>query len=461
MQDGIAFGGAQGFRQKDKIKEADMAWQEEYRSKIMSADKALDMIQSGNRIVIQHAAGEPSYLVQVLLEKKEQYRNVEIVHQVSLGPCDYCGPEMEPFFHHNAIFLGKGARRAVAEGRADYIPCFNFEIPRLFKDGYLPVDVALVQVAPPDDAGRCSLGISIDYTLGAAKNAKYVIAQVNRHMPRTFGESTLHVSEIAAFVEHDAPLLELKPGAIGDVEKAIGQNCAKLIQDGDTLQLGIGNIPDAVLYSLKDKKDLGIHSEMISDGVVALAEAGIITNAKKTIDKGKFVIAFLMGTRRLYDYVHENPAIEMRPYNYVTHPMTIMQHDNIVSINSCVQVDFSGQVCAEMVGSRQISGVGGQVDFIRGASMAKNGRAIIAMPSTTTDGSISKIVPDLDEGACVTTSRNDVDFVVTEYGIARLRGKNLRQRAKILIGIAHPDFRKDLTEAFEKRFKCQWEDVSV
>ena len=328
-------------------------------------------------------------------------------------------------------------------------------LPKLFKTT-MPVDVALIQVTPPDEHGYCSLGVSVDYTKPAAEAAKTVIAQVNDRMPRTMGESFIHVTEIDCFVEHSAPIIELGAPKIGDVERAIGENCASLISDGDTLQLGIGAIPDAVLLFLKDKKDLGIHSEMFSDGVVELVEAGVVTNKKKTFHPGKMVVTFLMGSKKLYDFVNNNPTVEMYPVDYVNDPVVIMKNDNIVSINSCVQADLMGQVCSESIGLTQISGVGGQVDFVRGAMMAKNGKSIIAMPSTAGKGKFSKIVPLLDEGAAVTTSRNDVDYIVTEYGIAALRGKTLRERAKALIQIAHPDFREGLALEYEKRFKVAY-----
>lgn len=432
-----------------------------YDRKLMTAGQALDLINSGDRVVVQHAAGEPSHLLDVLVEKREQYRDVELVHMVPLGKCAYCAEGMERHFRHNSLFAGKNTRQALLDGRADYTPCYNSEIPRLFRDGYLLVDAALIHVSPPDAEGNLSLGISVDYTLQAAHSAKTVIAQVNRNMPRTCGESTLHASQITALVEHDAPILELRPGPISDVEKAIGGNCARLICDGDTLQLGIGSLPDAVLLFLKDKKDLGIHTEMFSDGVVDLVKAGVITNARKNFHPGKMVAAFLMGTRKLYDFVHENPMVEMKPVDYVTSPFVIMRNDNMVSINSCVQVDFTGQVSSESIGREQISGPGGQVDFVRGASMGKNGRSIIAMPSTAAKGAISKIVPDLDEGAFVTTPRSEVQYIVTEYGIAPMRGKSLRQRGKLLIQIAHPSFREELIREFERRYKCAINDVKV
>ncbi|GHV53663.1 4-hydroxybutyrate CoA-transferase [Deltaproteobacteria bacterium] len=438
-----------------------MSWKEIYAQKCMDADTALNLIKSGDRVVVQHAAGEPSYLVETLVQKKEQYRDVEIVHMVAMGDSPYCAEGMEKHFRHNSLFVGRTTRKAVSEGRADYTPCYNSDIPRLFRDGYLPVDVALLHVSPPDSDGNVSIGISVDYTLQGAKSAKTIIAQVNKNMPRTFGQTMFPVSAITAFVEHDAPIIELKPASVSDVEKAIGENCAKLINDGDTLQLGIGSIPDAVLLFLKNKKDLGIHTEMFSDGVVELVEAGVITNAKKNFHPGKFVAAFLMGTRRLYDFVHENKNVEMRPVDYVTNPAIVCQNDNLVSINSCVQIDITGQVCSESIGREQISGPGGQVDFVRGASMGKNGRSIIAFPSTAAKGKISKIVPNLDEGAFVTTPRNEVDYIITEYGIARLRGRTLRQRAKLLIGIAHPSFREELSRVFEERYHCRLADVAV
>lgn len=430
-----------------------MEWKEVYQSRIISAERALDEIKSNSRIVFGHAAGEPKHLVQTLVSKKDQYENVEIAHMVSLGTSEYAKPGMEKHFRHNALFVGGGTRKAVEEGRADFTPCFFHEVPKFFKNGSLPVDAALIQVTPPDEEGYVSLGVSVDYTLGAARNAKLVIAQVNSMMPCTGGDSKMHVSEIDYFVKFDEPIFELKPPTIGEVEKAIGENCAKLINDGDTLQLGIGAIPDAVLLFLKDKKDLGIHSEMISDGVLELVKAGVITNSKKSIHKGKSVVTFLMGTQKLYDYVNNNSEVELYPVDYVNNPIVVMKNDNIVAINSCVQVDLMGQVASESVGLKQISGTGGQVDFVRGAAMASSGKAIMAMPSTAAKGTVSKIVPLLDEGAAVTTLRTDVDYIVTEYGIASLKGKSLRERARELINITHPDFREQLKMVYEDRFK--------
>ena len=430
-----------------------MSWNDIYQSRLSSVEDALKHIPNHSRVVTGHAAGEPSWLLTKLAEHKDWFHDVEICHMVSLGANEYCQEDMAGHFRHNALFVGKNTKQAVNDGRGDYTPCFFYEIPKLFEKS-LPVDVALIMTTPPDDNGKVSLGVSVDYTKAAVKNSKYVIAQVNDQMPFTYGDSLVDVSEIDCFVEHSAPLPELQPAKLTDIEKAIGKNCASLIQDGDTLQLGIGAIPDAVLLSLKDKKDLGIHSEMFSDGVVELVEAGVITNRKKELLPGKMIANFLMGTKRLYDFVDHNEAVGMYPADFTNDPVVVAKNDHIVCINSCVQIDLQGQACSESVGLKQISGVGGQVDFIRGASMADHGISILAFPSTAGKGKISKIVPFLDEGAAVTTSRNDIDYVVTEYGVAHLKGKTLRERAKALISIAHPDFRGGLIDEYERRFHC-------
>lgn len=418
-------------------------FREIYRDKFVTAEHAVQSIKSGNRVVLGHACGEPSVLVDALVARAEELRDVEIVHMVAMGQAKYTRPEMEKSFRHNALFVGGSTRKAVEEKRADYTPCFFSEIPRLFTNKILPVDIALIQVAPPDDEGFCSFGLSVDYTSSAAESAGIVIAQINRNFPRTAG-TKIHLSKIDFLVEKDEPVLELKPPVIGEIEKMIGENVASLVQDGATLQLGIGAIPDAVLLFLTHKKDLGIHSEMFSDGVVVLAEAGVITNRKKTINPGKFTASFLMGTRKLYDFIDNNQDVDMQPIAYVNDPFIIGQHENMVSINSALQVDLIGQVNAEMIGSKQYSGIGGQVDFVRGASRSKNGKSIIAMPSTAAGGKLSRIACELDRGAAVSTSRNDVHYIATEYGVADLRGKSLAQRARALIAIAHPDFREAL-----------------
>ncbi|MDR0519411.1 MAG: 4-hydroxybutyrate CoA-transferase, partial [Clostridiales Family XIII bacterium] len=397
----------------------------------------------------------PPALTRAMMDNAENYKDVVIHHMVRLGPLDFATPGMEEHFRIEPWFSAGNARAAISEGRGDFAPVFFHEVPILIRNRRLGCDVALVDVSPPDANGFVSTGTSVDYTHQAIKTAKYVIAQVNSRMPRTYGESFLHVSEFDAFVEEDSELFEVAPPTITDVEKAIGEHCASLVENGSTLQLGIGAIPDAVMLFLKDKKDLGIHSEMIADGTLELYNSGVINNSMKSENKGKMTVTFLMGTRALYDFAHENPAVEVKPVDYVNHPMTVARQHKMVCINSAIQVDIMGQVNAEAIGFKQFSGVGGQVDFVRGSAMAEGGKSVIAMPSVTVkkDGStISKIVSFLDTGAPVTTSRCDTDYVVTEYGIAEIKGKSLRQRAKNLIAIAHPDSRDALKEEFEKRF---------
>lgn len=431
-----------------------MNWRERYADKICTAKEAVSHIKSGDRVVVAHACSEPAALMDAMVAcaAEYDYRDVEIVHMVPMRGADYCAPELSERFHHNGLFLGGGTKEAVAEGRADFTPVFFSEIPELVRTG-LRADVALLQVSEPDEHGYCSYGLSCDYTKPAAQAAAIRIAQVNKQMPRTLGDNFIHLSNIDYIVPEDLPLIQLQPPKISDVQKKIGENIASLVNDRDCLQLGIGAIPDAVLLFLKEKKDLGIHSEMFSDGVVELIEAGVITNQYKQIDRGQCVASFLMGTEKLYQYVHNNPAVRMMPVDYVNDPRVISQNDCVVSINSCVEVDLMGQVCSEAVGLRQISGVGGQVDFVRGARMSKGGKTIIAMPATAAKGTISKIVPFLTPGAAVTTSRNDVDYIVTEYGIAQLHGKTLRARADALIEIAAPEFREALRQECQSRFK--------
>lgn len=428
-----------------------MTWRTWYKEHLFTPAQAVQQIKSGQRVVVAHACGEPSIILDALVANAAQYENVEIIHMVAMGKAAYCQPQYDKNFHHNAFFLGGSTRAAAAEGRVDFTPVYFSEIPGLLREDLRP-NVTLLQCSPPDAHGYVSLGVSVDYTKPAAEASDLVIAQVNQNMPRTLGNSFLHVTQIGCLVEADTPVIELAPPKIGDVERAIGENVASLVRDGDTLQLGIGAIPDAVLLFLKEKNDLGIHTEMFSDGVVELVEAGVITNKAKTLHRGQSVATFLMGTRRLYDYVNNNPAVAMYPVDYVNDPYVIGQNDNLVSINSCVQVDIMGQVVSTSAGLRQISGVGGQVEFVRGANLSKGGRAIMAMPSTTGKGKISKIVPFLDQGSAVTTTRNEVNYVITEYGIAKLKGKSLRQRAEALIRIAHPDFRDELTAEFRRRY---------
>jgi 4-hydroxybutyrate CoA-transferase len=360
--------------------------------------------------------------------------------------------DMDGHFKHNALFVGSNSRNALKRNQGDYTPCFFNEVPSLFKEGYLPVDTALIQVSPPDEKGMMSFGVSNDYTKAAAECAKVVIAEVNPNMPRVMGDNFIHVDDVDYMVKTDNPIFELAMPKIGELEKKIGENCASLIEDGSTLQLGIGAIPDAVLLFLKDKKDLGIHTEMFSDGILELINLGVINNSKKSLHKGKMISTFLMGSKALYDYVDNNSDVELYPVDYVNHPVTIMKNDNIVSINSCLQVDLMGQVSSESIGLTQFSGVGGQVDYVRGASMAKGGKSIIAIPSTASKGTLSRIVPFIDKGSAITTSRNDVQYIVTEYGVANLKGKTLKQRARNLIDISHPKFREALEEEYNKRF---------
>ena len=435
----------------------DKPWKAEYREKLVSADEAVSHIRSGQRIVFSHAAGESLVLSDALVRNRALFENVEIVHMVAMGEAKYCEPGMEKHFRHNSFFLGASTRKAAKEGRADVTPVYFSEVPELFRTT-LPVDAVFLNLSPPDEHGYCSFGISVDYSKPAAMEAELVIAQINPSMPRTLGDSFIHISDIDYIVEADTPLIELPPAGISEVERAIGKNCASLIEDGDTLQLGIGAIQDAVLGFLKEKKDLGIHSEMISDGIVELYEGGVITNRRKSLHAGKSIVTFLMGTRKLYDFADNNPAVELHPVDYVNDPYVIAQNERLVSVNSCVQVDLMGQIVSASVGRRQISGVGGQVDFVRGANMSRGGKSIMAMPSTAAEGRISKIVPVIGEGAAVTTSRYDADYIVTEYGAARLKGESLRNRAKMLIRIAHPDFRRMLAEEYEKRFREAWSD---
>jgi 4-hydroxybutyrate CoA-transferase len=398
-----------------------------------------------------------------MIANKDAYENVEIVHMVSLSPAPYCGREMRKHFIHNSFFVGVNSREAVNGGWAKYTPCFFHELPRLFNDGTLPIDVTVCQLSLPDDEGYCSFGISVDYTKPAAEASKIVIAQINEQMPRTCGDSFIHVSKLDYIVEYNEPMLELgheKTGTTGiekeqyvakiTAEMDIGRYCAELIEDGACLQLGIGAIPDAVLPFLEEKKDLGIHTEMFADGVVDLVQKGVINGERKNIHKGKLIANFLMGTRKLYDFVDNNPSVEMHPVNYTNDPYVIGQNDKVVSINSCLQVDLLGQVASDTIGPTQFSGVGGQVDFVRGAARSKGGKSVLAFPSTAGGGKHSRIVPRLDPGAVVTTSRCDVHYVVTEFGIANLHGKSVRDRAKQLIAIAHPDFRGQLNKDLEK-----------
>ena len=426
-------------------------WREEYSQRITSKEEAIKKVKSKDRVVFGHAAGEPIVLVDELVQQKERLQDVEIVHMVPLRECKYCLPEMGPHFRHNSLFAGAGTRQAIKEGRADYTPTFFSEIPRLFKDKILPVDVALIQLAPPDDQGYMSFGISVDYTSQAAKSSKIVIAEVNDQMPSTYG-AKVHISDIDFIVESDRPLIEIPLPKITPIEEKIGNYIADLVPDRANLQLGIGGIPDAALKFLVGKKDLGIHTEMFSDGVVELYEKGIITNEYNNLHPGKFIATFLMGTNYLYKFVDKNPIVEMHPVDYTNNILIAGKVEKLISINSALQIDLFGQVCADTLGTQQYSGVGGQVDFVRASSASPGGKSIIALSSTNKAETITRIVAKLNEGTCVTTSRNDVHYVVTEYGIANLRGITIRERAKRLIEIAHPKFREQLLLDFNKQF---------
>jgi len=432
-------------------------WKEIYNSRLCTAAEAVKNIKSGDRVAFAHAVAEPAELVNAMVANAAAYKDVEVCHMVTLGKGEYTKPEYQENFRFNGWFTSPATRGSIAEGHGDFTPVFFHEVPNYIRKGIFALDVFMVMVSPPDEHGYCCVGVSADYTMQGIESAKIVLAQVNDQVPVVFGDTFVHVSKIDKFVESSHPLFELGLPKIGELELEIGKHCAELVEDGSTLQLGIGAIPDAVLQSLKDKKDLGIHSEMISDGVVDLFEAGVINNSQKGLHKNKMIVTFLMGSKRLYDFARENPAIEMRTVDYVNNPCIVAQNTKLVCINSCLAVDFMGQVVSDSIGIKQFSGVGGQVDFVRGAAMSLDGKgkAIIAMPSVATkkDGSmVSKITPYIDHGAAVTTSRNDVDYIVTEYGIAELKGKTLKERARNLINIAHPEFREELKAEFEKRF---------
>jgi 4-hydroxybutyrate CoA-transferase len=427
-----------------------MNWQEQYRRKTVNPQEAMRCIQSGMRVYIHPGCAEPEALAEALMARGPFVKNVEIVHLLTLGQADYIAPQMEGHFRHNAMFIGGNVRQAVNEGRADYTPVFLSQIEALFESGQMPIDVALIQVSPPDAHGFCSFGVGVDTTLTAARQAKFVVAQVNDQMPRTYGDSFIHVSDIDSIVETSRPLCELKPIEITSVHHAIGRNVASLIEDGATLQLGIGGIPDAVLLELSGHKDLGIHTEMLSDSVIPLIDSGVINGSRKAIHRGKIVTGFVLGTKNLFNFVNNNPAFEFHPNAYTNDPYVISENHKMVAVNSALQVDITGQVCADSIGTFFYSGIGGQVDFIRGASRCRGGKPIIAIPATAKNGNLSRIVPMLDPGAGVVTSRGSVHYVVTEYGVAYLHGRTIRQRAEALIEIAHPKFRDELYAYCEK-----------
>jgi len=424
--------------------------QRSYGDKRMSLKEALSLIKTGDHIFIGSACGEPQYLVKGLVEKADLADN-EILHVHTLGVAPYTKPIYSERFRLNAFFVGINTREAVAEGRADYTPVFLSELPRLIAKGMVPIDVALIQVTPPDEHGFCSLGVSVEITKTAAEKAKLIIAQVNRQMPRVLGDSFIHISDIDVVVEHDEPILECPRPEQDIISERIARYVSELVEDESTLQVGIGSVPDAVLDALRDKKDLGIHTELLTEGVVDLVEDGVVTCAKKTINRGKIIASFAMGTRRLYDFIDNNPMVEFYESDYVNNPFVISQHKKMIAINQALEVDLTGQVCSDSLGYRFYSGLGGQADFMRGAMLSEGGKAITVIPSTAKEGKISRIRTLLSEGAGVVLTRGDVDYVVTEYGAASLRGKTIRERALSLINIAHPKFRNELLEWAKQR----------
>lgn len=420
-------------------------------SKYVTAAQAVQVVNSGNRVYVQAAAATPTVLTKALAERAGELRNVEICHLHTEGEAPYANPELRDSFHVNSFFIGQNVRHTLTAGNGSYTPVFLSELPRLFRKNVLPLDVAFIHVSPPDSHGYCSLGVSIEATIAAIENSKYVVAQVNPQMPRTFGDGVIHVSEINYLVEVDEPIYGHEPDAITEQEAQIGIHVASLIEDESTLQMGIGSIPNAALSNLKNHKNLGLHTEMFSDGVIDLIESGVINCNYKGTLRGRALATFLIGSKRLYDFVDDNPFIEMRESSFVNDTVTIRKNKKMVAINSAIEVDLTGQVCADSIGCRMYSGVGGQMDFIRGAALSEGGKAIIALPSVTKKGA-NRIVPFLKQGAGVVTTRSHVQYIVTEYGIADLYGKTLKQRAEALINIAHPDHREAIAREYFDAF---------
>jgi acetyl-CoA hydrolase len=429
-----------------------MSWSEAYRRKVTSAEAAVRTVASGEHVWLHAGCNNPEELLSALVGRASELRDVELTHLLTFGAAPHVDPRYAGSFRHRALFTGPNVREAVNEGRADFVPVFLSEIPGLIRSRVTPVDVAFIHIAPPDDHGFCSYGVGVECTKAAAESARAVVALVNRQMPRSLGDCFIHASRLTHVVEIDRPLVELPMFTqVGEVARAIGRSVADLIENGSTLQMGIGEIPDAVLLFLKQKKDLGIHTEMFSDGMVELFESGVVTGEAKTLHKGKIVASFVLGSKKTFDFLDNNPSVEFHPSDYVNDPFVIAQNDKMVAINSAIAVDITGQVCADSMGRKVYSGFGGQVDFIRGATRSRGGKPIIALPATAKDGEVSRIVDALEEGSGVVTSRADVHYVVTEYGVANLYGKSLRERADALIACAHPQFRDELRSAAKKR----------
>jgi acyl-CoA hydrolase len=418
--------------------------------RVVSAGEAVASIESGQQIFLHGGAATPSVLLDALVARATSLSDVRIVHLHCEGPGPHLRPEMAGHLRHRALFIGPNARAAVNEGRADYIPVFLSDVPALFARGHIPLDVALINVTPPDAHGYCSLGTSVDVALAAIRSARVVIAQLNRGLPRTLGDGFVHVDDIDLAIECDVAPYAVKPPVIGDVERRIGQHVAGLVSDGATLQLGIGAVPAAVAAALDGKRDLGVHTEMFTDTIIDLVERGVVTGARKEINRGKLVAAFVMGSPRLYRFIDDNPMVELRPADYTNDPGLIRRFRRMVAINSAIEVDLTGQVCADSIGERLYSGAGGQMDFLRGAALAVEGRAIVALPSTAAAGKVSRIAMRLQPGAGVVTTRAHVQTVVTEFGVAELHGRSISERARALIAIAHPAFRDELS-AFARR----------
>jgi 4-hydroxybutyrate CoA-transferase len=427
----------------------------DYRSRIVTADEALRVVESGQRVYVHNGCAEPIELVKALTRRGPELRDVEVLHMATMGIADYSLPEHEGHFRTSALFIGGNVRKAVQEGRGDYTPIFLSEIEGLFTSGATPIDVCLLQCSPPDHYGYMSLGVSVDVSLTAAQCARRVIVEINDRMPRTHGDTFLHVSRVDAFVETSHPLAEYAKHAISDVHRAIARHVAPLIPDGATIQTGIGGIPEAVLGMLHDHKDLGIHSEMAPDSVVELIQKGVINGERKSLHPRKVVAGFVLGSKKLFDFIDDNPIFEFHRTAYANDPFVIAQNDRMIALNSAIEVDLTGQVCADSMGHTPYSGIGGQVDFLRGAARSNGGKPIITLPATAKSGAVSRIVPRLQPGAGVVTSRGDVHYVITEHGVAYLHGKTIRQRAEALITIAAPQFRADLEQfAIQAKLLC-------